>query len=127
MKKTIILIFALCTLYGCGSAHQTQFVHQVERDTLYHQNIRYDSIYIYHNRYMDRSKDTVYFKETEIEYRYQLLRDTIRMVQRDSIPYEVTITEVKEVKYTPWWCKALSWIGGICLMLLIGKVLIRQA
>lgn len=122
MKKSIILILALCTLMGCGSAHQTQLVHQVERDTLYHQNIRYDSIYIYHDRYLNRSKDTVYLRETEIEYRYQLLRDTIRIVLRDSIPYEVTVTEVKEVKYIPWWCKVLSWTGGICLVLLIRKV-----
>lgn len=122
MKKTIILIFALCTLMGCGSAHQTQLVHQVERDSLYHQNIRYDSIYIYHNRYMDRSKDTIYLRETEIEYRYQLLRDTIRIVQRDSIPYEVMVTEIKEVKYIPWWSKALSCLGVISLIFLIGKL-----
>ena len=122
MKKTIILIFALCTLMGCGSAHQTQLVHQVERDSLYHQNIRYDSIYIYHNRYMDRSKDTIYLRETEIEYRYQLLRDTIRIVQRDSIPYEVMVTEIKEVKYIPWWSKALSCLGVISLIFLIAKL-----
>ena len=122
MKKTIILILALCTLMGCGSAHQTQLVHQIERDSLYHQNIRYDSIYIYHNRYMDRSKDTIYLRETEIEYRYQLLRDTIRIVQRDSIPYEVMVTEIKEVKYIPWWSKALSCLGVISLIFLIGKL-----
>lgn len=121
MKKIIYLI-ALCTLMGCGSAKHTHFVHQVERDTLYHQHIQYDSIYIYHDRYLDRSKDTIYVKETEIEYRYKLLRDTIRIIRQDSIPYEVTITEVKEVKCIPWWCKALAWTGGICLVLLIGKI-----
>ena len=121
MKKVIYPV-ALCTLMGCGSAHQTQLVHQVERDSLYHQNIRYDSIYIYHNRYMDRSKDTIYLRETEIEYRYQLLRDTIRIVQRDSIPYEVMVTEIKEVKYIPWWSKALSCLGVISLIFLIGKL-----
>ena len=122
MKKTIILIFALCTLMGCGSAHQTQLVHQVERDTMYHQNIRYDSIYIYRNRYLDRNKDTIYLRETETKYRYQFLRDTIRIIRRDSIPYEVIVTEIKEVKYIPWWCKTLAWIAGICLALLIRKV-----
>jgi hypothetical protein len=118
----IIYLTALCTLMGCGSAKHTHFVHQVERDTLYHQHIQYDSIYIYHDRYLDRSKDTIYVKETEIEYRYKLLRDTIRIIRQDSIPYEVTITEVKEVKYIPWWCKALAWAGGICLVLLIRKI-----
>ena len=51
MKK-IIYLTALCTLMGCGSAKHTHFVHQIERDTLYHQHIQYDSIYIYHDRYM---------------------------------------------------------------------------
>ena len=121
MKK-IIYLTALCTLMGCGSAKHTQVAKQISTDSTFIQQMYYDSIYIYRDRYMDRSKDTVYFKETKIEYRYQLLRDTIRIIRQDSIPYEVTITEVKEVKYIPWWCKALAWTGGICLILGIGKL-----
>ena len=121
MKK-IIYLTALCTLMGCGSAKHTQVAKQVSSDSTFIQQMHYDSIYIYHDRYLDRSKDTIYVKETEIEYRYQLLRDTVRIIRRDSIPYEVTITEVKEVKYIPRWCKVLSWIGGICLILGIGKI-----
>lgn len=121
MKK-IIYLTALCTLMGCGSAKHTQVAKQISTDSTFIQQMYYDSIYIYRDRYMDRSKDTVYFKETKIEYRYQLLRDTIRIIRQDSIPYEVTITEVKEVKYIPWWCKALAWTGGICLILGIGKI-----
>ena len=121
MNKIIYLI-ALCTLMGCGSAKHTQVAKQVSSDSTFIQQMHYDSIYIYHDRYMDRSKDTIYVKETEIEYRYKLLRDTIRIIRQDSIPYEVTITEVQEVKYIPWWCKALAWTGGICLVLLIGKI-----
>lgn len=119
---------------GCGSAKHTHFVHQVERDTLYHQHIQYDSIYIYHDRYLEYRRashpelvsgsppDTVIITKVSTEYRYKILRDTIRIIRQDSIPYEVTITEVKEVKYIPWWCKVLSWIGGICLILGIGKI-----
>ena len=121
MNKIIYLI-ALCTLMGCGSAKHTQVAKQVSSDSTFIQQMHYDSIYIYHDRYLDRSKDTVYLKETEIEYRYKFLRDTIRIIRQDSIPYEVTITEVKEVKCIPWWCKALAWTGGICLVLLIGKI-----
>ena len=121
MNKIIYLI-ALCTLMGCGSAKHTQVAKQVSSDSTFIQQMHYDSIYIYHDRYLDRSKDTIYVKETEIEYRYKLLRDTIRIIRQDSIPYEVTITEVKEVKRIPWWCKALAWTGGICLVLLIGKI-----
>ena len=120
--KYIVIPIALCTLMGCGSAKHTQVAKQVSSDSTFIQQMHYDSIYIYHDRYLDRSKDTIYVKETEIEYRYKLLRDTIRIIRQDSIPYEVTITEVKEVKCIPWWCKALAWTGGICLVLLIGKI-----
>jgi hypothetical protein len=115
---------------------------------LYHQHIQYDSIYIYHDRYQEYRRashpehttrhpehtirhpelvsgsppDTVIITKVSTEYRYKFLRDTIRIIRRDSIPYEVTITEVKEVKCIPWWCKVLSWIGGICLILGIGKI-----
>ena len=121
MKK-IIYLTALCTLMGCGSAKHTQVAKQMSTDSTFIQQMYYDSIYIYRDRYMDRSKDTVYFKETKIEYRYQLLRDTVRIIRRDSIPYEVTVTEVKEVKYIPWWSKALSCLGAISLILLIRKL-----
>ena len=117
----IIYLTALCTLMGCGSAKHTQVAKQISTDSTFIQQMYYDSIYIYRDRYMDRSKDTVYFKETKIEYRYQLLRDTVRIIRRDSIPYEVTVTEVKEVKYIPWWSKALSCLGAISLILLIRK------
>ena len=58
-----------------------------------------------------------------MEYRYKLLRDTVERVKlevvRDSIPYEVRITEVKEVTHTPWTVKLLAWTGAFFLLLLI--------
>lgn len=49
------------------------------------------------DKLVDRSKDTIYIKDVSVEYRYKLLKDTIRVVQLDSIPYKVTVTEIKEV------------------------------
>lgn len=49
------------------------------------------------DKLVDRSKDTIYIKDVSVEYRYKLLKDTIRVVERDSIPYQVTVTEVKEI------------------------------
>lgn len=86
MKKTILFILTLaifCALIGCGSTRQvTQLVRDVHTDTLYLSNIQYDSIYITQDKLVDR---------------YKLLKDTIRVVERDSIPYHVTVTEVKEI------------------------------
>ena len=73
-------------------------------DTLIQQAIRHDSVYIYRERLLDRTQDTCYIHDLSVEYRYQLLHDTVRQTMRDSIPYEVRVTEVREVprKRTVW-------------------------
>lgn len=153
MKHETFLLLALCTLTGCGSLHQaTQLVHDIQQDSTYHQHIRYDSIYIYQSHEKDYRRghpeprirhpelvsgsdqlvsgsvapDTVIIKDISIEYRYKLLRDTIHIIQRDSIPYPVTVVETREVRYTPWWSKVLAWIGALCLAFLGIKLLIRR-
>ena len=78
---------------SCGSTKvATQLVRDVRVDTVYLSNTQYDSIYIYQDKLVDRSRDTLYIKDKSIEYRYKLLRDTVKVIQRDSIPYEVTST-----------------------------------
>lgn len=113
------LIFCLVCC-SCGSTKVvTQPIREVSKDTIYLSNIQYDSIYIFQDKYTDRSNDTLLIKETNIEYRYKLLRDTIRIVQRDSIPYEVRITEIEEVKHIPPWIKPLAIIGSITILILL--------
>ena len=121
-KWTIIsALIALMTACG-ASKHVTQQVKHVQKDTVYLNSKQYDSIYIY--RELDKdyhrgafnpsaltshpSPDTVFLKDKSIEYRYKLLRDTIKVVQRDSIPYEVTITETKEIT------RPLTWFDRVC-------------
>lgn len=129
MKKTtfqklfkwviICTIFVLMT--ACISSEQaTRVVHDTRIDTLYLNRQQYDSIYVYQDRFIDRSRDTLYVKDKSIEYRYRLLRDTVHLVQCDSIPYEVVITEVKEI------ARPLTWYDTICrssLWLLIGTLI----
>lgn len=104
-----------------------QVAEHIQKDTVYLCNIQYDSIYVLQDKYTDRSKDTLLIKETNIEYRYKLLKDTVCIVQRDSIPYEVRITEVKEVRYTPPWIQYLAWAGGLSIFLLICCVIWKFA
>lgn len=105
-----ILITLLLVCCSCGSTKMvTQLVEHVQKDTIYLSNIQYDSIYIFQERDRDYHRglgtlergtlepDTVFIKDVSIEYRYKLLRDTVCIVQRDSIPYEVTVTEIKEI------------------------------
>ena len=114
--KPITFILALCTLVGCRSISQPTPVVHHESDSAYHERVRYDSIYIYRDRYVDSGRDTVYIKETSVEHRYRLLRDTVHIVRRDSVPYPVTVVETREVRYTPWYMKALAWVGALCVV-----------
>lgn len=104
------LVTTACILLGCSSSRQltTQLVHDVRTDTIYLNSRQYDSIYIYKDHSTDRSKDTLYIKDVSIEYRYKMLRDTIKVVQHDSIPYEVTIIETKEIT------RPLTWFDKTC-------------
>ena len=97
-----LLTFTLLVCCSCGSTKvTTQTIERVSKDTIYLTTQQYDSIYVTTDHYVDRSKDTVLIKETNIEYRYKLLRDTLKVIHRDSIPYQVTVTEVKEVPRPP--------------------------
>ena len=68
--------------------------------------------------------DTVYMTELSTEYRYKLLRDTVRMVVRDSIPYTVVRTETREVQRPLSWFDKLS---GAVFWLVMGAVVLRIA
>ena len=92
------ILLTVLTVYSCSAPrHVSQLVRDIHKDTVYLSNTQYDSIYIVKDRFQDRSKDTVYLKDVSIEYRYKMIHDTVKVVQRDSIPYEVTVTEIKEI------------------------------
>lgn len=111
----------LLTCCSCGtSKHVTQLVERTSVDTLYLSNVQYDSIYIYQDKLVDRTKDTIYIKDVSVEYRYKLLKDTIRVVERDSIPYQVTVTEVKEITRPLTWYDHLT---RLSFWFLIGSLL----
>ena len=124
----LVWILALL-LTSCSSMRRVETIpvettHEViKTDTIYINNVQYDSIYISQDRYTDRSKDTILIHQHDIEYRYKLLRDTIERikleVRHDSIPYEVRITEVKEVKHIPPWIKPFALIGTITILVLL--------
>ena len=122
MKKTFIILFILLVCCSCNTPRiATQIVRESSVDTVYLSNIKYDSIYLYQDKYVDRTRDTLYIKDKSIEYRYKLLRDTVRIIQRDSIPYEVTIVETKEITRPLTWFDHLT---RTCFWILIGIVFV---
>ena len=98
---------------GCGSTRPTtQLVRDVHTDTLHLSNLRYDSIFVSHDRTTDyhlnplnplkpSETDTVFIKDRTVEYRYRLLRDTVYRVKIDSIPVIREVDVVKVERYVP--------------------------
>ena len=132
MKRLLIILLALLSalvLTGCATRRQLQVVDRITHDTLYQSNVQYDSIYVSQDRYIDRSRDTVYLRDVSVEYRYRHLRDTIYKVQHDSLPYQVTVTEVTEITRPLSLFDHLThftfWLVVGALLLLIIRVIIR--
>ena len=121
MRHLLCLLF--CTLLaGCGTQRKTSVVERVTRDTLYLHQVQYDSIYVYRDRYVDRSRDTLYVQERSVEYRYRLQRDTLRIHQVDSVPVIREVEVVREVARTPWYAKLLAAMGLVGIFFFIFKI-----
>ena len=129
MKNYLLFILSLvtfCTFIGCRSAKQAaQLIREVRTDTLYLSNVQYDSIFVFKDKLTDRTKDTVYIKDSILEYRYRLLRDTVYQTRVDSIPVIREVEVVREVRHLPWYAKLLSWIGALALILLLARLLLH--
>ena len=126
MKNYLLFILSLvtfCTFIGCKSAKQAaQLIREVRTDTLYLSSQHYDSIYVSRDHFTDRSRDTVYIKDSILEYRYKLLRDTVYQTRVDSIPI---LREVEVVRVVP---RKRNWIDYLCYTItaiLSGLLLIR--
>ena len=120
MKKLVFVFVLVFVLTGCATTRQVQVVERVQKDTLYLNHIQYDSIYVDNWQLTDRSKDTIYVEKVRLEYKYKLLRDTVRIVQIDTIPVIREVEVVKTEKYVP---SIYKWSLGICIVLIILIVL----
>lgn len=121
MRHLLCLLF--CTLLaGCGTPRKTPVVERVMRDTVQVTNIKQDSVFIYRDRTVDRSHDTVYINDRSVAYRYRRLTDTIRIHRVDSVPVIREVEVVREVARTPWYAKLLSAIGLLGLFLFLFKI-----
>ena len=97
MKRLIFYVIPLLLCSCSTSRHvQMQVAEHIQKDTVYLSNVQYDSIHVsqdrsseYHlnplNPLKPSETDTLIIKEVSTLYRYKLLRDTVRIVQRDSI------------------------------------------
>lgn len=119
--KGWITLLPLALLAACASPRRVRTVpiERVTKDTVVVRYEQVDSIYVRQERTAERLHDTLLLSERTTEYRYRLLRDTVRLVQRDSIPYEVRI---EQPTGRPAWLPSGPGLSGGAL-LLIGLLL----
>ena len=118
MRHLLCLLF--CTLLaGCGTPRKLPVVERVMRDTVQVTNVKQDSVFIYRDRTVDRSRDTVYVNDRSVAYRYRRLTDTLRIHRVDSVPVVREVEVVREVRRTPWYVKGLAAIGLVALLLFL--------
>lgn len=120
----IVIVIALL-IAGCKGSQHLAVSERITHDTCYISNVQYDNIYIDNQHFVDRGKDTVVIRDKSVEFRYKMLRDTIKVVQRDSIPYEVRVIETKVERYTPWYARTLAFIGFLTLVWFAIRVFIK--
>ena len=124
MGKKIIIILGSLLMVGCASTrHLPQIVERTVHDTLYQNTLQYDSVYIDNSSYTYMEADTVYKEKVRFEYKYKLLRDTVRIHKVDSIPVVREVENVREVRTTPSYCKLLVLIAILLLTGIIIKTL----
>ena len=126
MRTSLFIVLSASLLVaGCGT-HRTAVtavpVETVVRDTVQLSSMRYDSIFVSNDVYTDRSRDTILMRERTIEHRYRVLRDTVRLVRRDSVPYEVRVTEYRDV---PRRRSLFDYVAYAVLVLVAVWVLLR--
>lgn len=121
MRTSIFIILVILLIAGCKGSQHLALTERVTHDTCYISNVKYDSIFIDNLHFIDRGKDTLFICDKSVEYRYRMLRDTIKVVQRDSIPYEVRVIETKVERYTPWYARVLAFIGFLGLVWFLAR------
>ena len=115
----IMLAVAFTLLQGCATRQAVQVAEHQTRDTIYLNRLAYDSVFVSHDRLLDRSKDTVFLHDRLVEYRYRLLRDTIYKSHTDSVPVIQTVEVTKEVERIPWWSQVLGWTALLLLLAIL--------
>jgi hypothetical protein len=110
------LLYILLLASVCMSCRSIKYVpiESVKHDSIYINRIKYDSIYHKDSIYMLVKGDTVYMYKYKYQYRDKLIRDTVNVTKRDSIPYPVEVVKTVTIERSlSWWQTLFVWTGGI--------------
>ena len=95
VAMTVFAAATLCILFlnSCATVHPTVVEH-VRHDSVFIERLRVDSAYVHDSIYIRERSDTVWVTRWHTDWRYQYIHDTTAVTRVDSIPYEVTVTQV---------------------------------
>lgn len=116
------LLYILLLASVCVSCRSIKYVpiESVKHDSVYINRIKYDSIYHKDSVYMLIKGDTVYTYKYKYQYRDKLIRDTVNVTKRDSVPYPVEVINTVTVeKKLSWWQTLFIWSGSIAWVVLL--------
>ena len=124
MKKLLYILLLASVCLSCRSIKYVP-IETIKHDSTYINRIKYDSIYHKDSIYMSVKGDTVYIYKYQYQYRDKLVRDTVNVTKRDSIPYPVEVVKALTVEENlSWWQTLFIWTGGITWLIGIIALLV---
>lgn len=124
MKRILLLIFIVLTLFSCKTVEQATTTYQNKVDTVYISKYIRDSIWQHDSIYIKEANDTVWMKEWHTRIVDNSRIDTVYENHTDTCYVENTITLPPE-KYIPKWIVTLLVITGIISVVALGYVIIK--
>lgn len=111
----VLLMLVMSAVCSCSTPRVGE---RIVRDSVYIDRLKRDSIYQRDSIYIIVKGDTVFKYQYKYSYRDKLVRDTVAVVRRDSIPYPVEVSKYVERKLS-WWQTSLLWSGVLAWLLII--------
>ena len=111
----VTLMLVMSAVCSCSTPRVGE---RIVRDSVYIDRLKRDSIYQRDSIYIIVKGDTVFKYQYKYSYRDKLVRDTVAVVRRDSIPYPVEVPKYVERKLS-WWQTILLWSGVLAWLLII--------
>lgn len=121
--RNILIFIALGFVLLFSSCKQTEYI-EVPVETIKTEYIvKKDSVYLRDsiNVFTEVKGDTVYINKVKYQLKESVRTDTI--MKTDSIPVVVKVKEYVEVNKLHTWQRALMYLGGVGILVLLGFIL----
>ena len=120
------ILTALVTIGCCGHKQIADFAKEVRSDSFYNNSYKHDSVYVGHERMVERKHDTVFIEDVTVEYRYRVVCDTVRIVKCDTIPFVQKVEVTKKEPYVPMLYKVSTVLLSIIIISIILYLIWRR-